>query len=131
MRYRSFLLLIILSAVTISPVYAGSGAGGIIKFFNDSGRAVSITFSGVGCADVYGTLTSVCEGHDWVGPGETRLYKYNWGVTTTWMNVQTPREEWSQGEAPCTYTNKSSTCFAGHKITSTDANKIAEYHFKG
>lgn len=115
-------------------VYAGSGAGGEIRFFNDSDKYLLITFSGTGCAGMYSNLTLVCEGYDNFAPYESVLYKYNWGVTGTWMNVMAARKDWSkydQVAAPCgTQLNKRG-CFADHHSISTSAYKVSSYHFTG
>lgn len=110
---------------------AGSGDGGQIRFFNDSSVPVNVTFSGVGCAGAYYGLTLVCD-TEIVQPGKSAEYKYNWGVTTTWINVQArPGEHTWKTWAPCSPSGSSKLCFLNHETISTNAGIWSEYRYKG
>ena len=118
-------------ALLSGEAMAGSGDGGQIRFFNDSSVPVNVTFSGVGCAGVYYGLTVVCDTEN-VQPGKSAEYKYNWGVTTTWVNVQAPSGEntW-KAWAPCSSSGSSRLCFLDHKTISTNAGVWSEFRYKG
>lgn len=125
------LMILLPLALLSGEAMAGSGAGGQIRFFNDSSVPVSVTFSGVGCAGGYYGLTVVCD-TEVVQPGKNTEYKYNWGVTTTWINVQAPYGDntWKTW-APCSSSGSSSLCFLDHKTISTNAWVWSEYRYKG
>ena len=69
-----------------NPVIAGSGAGGIITIKNNSTSEIEVTWSGVGCALYWGGISYACNG-EYLNSGEEYTYRYNWGVTNTWVNV--------------------------------------------
>ncbi len=125
------LMFIPLLASLNGEAMAGSGAGGQIRFFNDSNIPVSVTFSGAGCAGGYYGLTLVCD-TEVVQPGKNAEYKYNWGVTKTWINVQAPSGDttWKTW-APCSSSGSSRLCFLDHKTISTNAWVWSEFRYKG
>lgn len=135
MSIKIKITVVLLFALVLSPyVYAGSGAGGEIKFFNDSDKHVSITYSGVGCAGWFYGLTLVCESYTDIAPHRSILYKYNGGVTTTWVNVMAAKDDWSkydQDSAPCGPQPNKKGCFADHHDVSTTAYEVSPYHFTG
>ncbi|SFV88470.1 hypothetical protein MNB_SUP05-SYMBIONT-5-646 [hydrothermal vent metagenome] len=62
------------------------GAGGIIKVVNETEGNLYVTWSGVGCTGITEGLGLVCA----IGttrPANSQIYEYDWGVTTTWLNI--------------------------------------------
>jgi hypothetical protein len=102
---RNMKLKILLSSfLLISSSFAGSGAGGQIRYTNGSKYQVNVLFGGTGCAGINHGHTLICEQKENVAPGETVEYKYNWGVTKTWIwtyvndrddDISTTAYEWS------------------------------------
>ncbi len=125
------LMFILPLGLLSSKAMAGSGAGGQIRFFNDSSVPVSVTFSGVGCAGIYKGLTLVCDTKV-VQPRENAEYKYNFGVTGTWVNVQATDgyNTWVTW-APCSVSGNSELCFLNHKVISTSAWVWSEFRYTG
>lgn len=78
--------LLILLTICINTAYAGSGAGGIIKFVNDTKYDVEVIWNGVGCAGASYGIYYACEVAV-IGKQKEDTYKYNWGVTTTWLTI--------------------------------------------
>ena len=80
------LIRIIILVSISSSALAGSGAGGIIRVENLTKEDIRVSWSGTGCVGISGGLTVVCE--DLIlKPEEGYTYKYNWGVTSTWINI--------------------------------------------
>ena len=46
----------------------------------------------MGCSDVVDSLIFVCEAGN-IPKGKEQVYGYNWGVTSTWINVKRVGEE--------------------------------------
>lgn len=103
-------LLIVALAGISSSVFAGTGAGGIIKYTNLSRDTVTVLFGGVGCAGVSNGEPLICDTRENVRPFESVIYKYNWGVTDTWVYTVVP-----------------------HKKTwiTTHANEVTQFNFTG
>lgn len=78
--------IILICSLLLSSVQAGSGAGGIIRVKNETDKEIWVTWSGTGCAGTAGSITLVCE-DSFIKGGKERTYKYNWGVTDTWLNI--------------------------------------------
>ena len=133
-------MLIFISSVmlTVSSAYAGSGAGGQIRFYNDSNKTVSVVFEGLGCFGGYWGDTLVCESYSNVFPGEIKEYKYNWGVTTTWISVATKfHDRWKERSPgvfafPCKgLPEYKKYCYLNSQQVHSNAYKWSDYHFKG
>ena len=109
--------LIFMSYIGVSN--AGSGAGGAITFVNDTNEDMHITWSAVGCAGINADLTFVCQA-SLVAKHDSKNYKYNWGVTDTWLNVGLHK----QYSHPCSSGKaKNSDCKFEHYIVGTTAWK--------
>ncbi|TXL17249.1 hypothetical protein BMR03_16075 [Methylococcaceae bacterium HT2] len=108
------ILLLILSTVSNSAC-AGSGAGGQIRIVNKSLSEITAVWSGAGCAGIYGGVGLSCHS-EIIQPGESYLYKYNWGVTTTWIAASKYN---SQGCGTVTYDKN--LCIYKGWVISTDA----------
>ncbi|MBT5574220.1 MAG: hypothetical protein HOJ97_02430 [Alphaproteobacteria bacterium] len=102
----------------------GSGAGGQILINNDTDRYIYVTWSGTGCAGIKQGLSLVCENAK-IESGGSQLYKYNWGVTTTWINVADFLLE--GGVSACSPLAAKSVqeehCLADHHVVKTKAHK--------
>ena len=98
--YISSLILISLLLGSIQ-VQAGSGAGGAITFVNETDEEMHVIWSGAGCAGIVANMLFVCE-REFIPKHETRNYKYNWGVTDTWLDVGLN----NQYEHPCLFNGK-------------------------
>jgi len=106
--------------------HAGNGAGGIIRVINQTGGDLYVTWSGVGCAGYEQELTVVCEIAT-IPSNQSQTYGYNWGVTTTWINVGTEMDVDEQNENEPVHACASTSeipkkCIANHHVVSTNAN---------
>ncbi|MCP3850968.1 MAG: hypothetical protein GY694_12130 [Gammaproteobacteria bacterium] len=118
-------LLFLASMIFSGLASAGSGAGGIIKVVNSSSYKVQVAFQGLGCAGCYKSLCTVCK-TTVLNAGSSTTYKYNWGVSSTWLNIANYHSEYSDGNTwPCETAESDSECLMKHKTVSTKA-----YHTK-
>ncbi|MBA5248301.1 MAG: hypothetical protein FE834_02010 [Gammaproteobacteria bacterium] len=101
-----------------------SGAGGIIEVVNKTYSDLYVTWSGVGCAGIHEGLSLVCETGT-IPPRGNQTYGYNWGVTTTWINIGT--DIGTDGTHPCSplaSTFLAQACIYNHHVIDTDAHKV-------
>ncbi|MBY0378846.1 MAG: hypothetical protein K2P99_00425 [Burkholderiales bacterium] len=127
---KKLMFTLVLFSTLSGYAFAGSGAGGIIRFVNSSDTPVSVTFSGVGCAGVYYDLTLVCQSEDSIAPGNEVTYKYNGGVTETWVNVAADQISWNTTSNPCAYgSTPDRQCYRDHATVKTKAHKTTNYIF--
>ena len=130
-KIRNLVFLAAISVFSLS-VQAGSGAGGEIYVQNDSEDVIRVTWSGAGCGAAIAFMTLVCEDMT-LNPGEGYHYKYNWGVTKTWLNISIVIEGSNPKINSCAslYVKDNPLCIVSHKTISTDAWKTDICTFSG
>ena len=112
----------------LDSIVRGTGAGGTITIMNNSDHDVYITWSGAGCAGSTWGLTLVCEKAKFTRyiPYQRQTYKYNGGVTETWVNVATDLQHTDKpiGDIhPCSVmSDMKDACVFDHKDVTTYGN---------
>ncbi|GFO72875.1 hypothetical protein BJAS_P3411 [Bathymodiolus japonicus methanotrophic gill symbiont] len=115
-------------ATSLDGIVRGTGAGGTITIMNNSGHDAYITWSGSGCAGAAWGLTVVCEKAKFTRytPYQRQTYKYNWGVTRTWVNVATALDHSNKAIGdihPCSAMSTiKDACVFDHKVVDTYAD---------
>ncbi len=118
-------LLFLASVIFSGLATAGDGAGEIIKVINSSSYKVQVAFQGEGCDGCYKSMCFVCK-TTVLNTGASTTYEYNWGVTTTWVDIANYHSEYGNGDTwPCETAESDSECLMKRKTVSTKA-----YHTK-
>ena len=123
MKNKSIVILLLSMVIATTKVFAGSGAGGEITFVNSTPTPMRITWSGVGCAGDSGMLSLVCE-EKVIKPNGSFHYRYNWGVTTTWVNISIFDPVANESTNPCAAFSGSKgedRCIYDHQEIETDS----------
>lgn len=121
------ILAVLLGACTTETTVEnlkGSGVGGIIEIDNQTISNLYVTWSGTGCAGVTEGLSLVCETAT-IPSEASSAYGYNWGVTTTWLNVATSIDS-AADVHPCSSPlppEQNEACIFDHYVVDTKANK--------
>ena len=124
-------------APTASTASTASNAG-ILHFFNDSAKPVSVVLTAGGCFKVEHGMLFVCHFEEKVDPGSDMTYIFGWGTTRLGMNVQSALHHgWEEsGEdqptytAPCTSAD-SEYCYLRHQLLSLKSGETTDFHFTG
>jgi hypothetical protein len=136
--------------VAVSPLaIGGSGAGGKIRVYNNSSKTIHVTFSGWGCGGVINQISRACASKT-ISPGGKGEYKYNWGVTTTYITIASNKVGWVTKKegllgnvtynpcvSPSSYQDtdqieaKEKHCYLNTKKIKTKAYKWSNYSFTG
>lgn len=109
----------------------GGGAGGIIKIINNSDYDVHATWSGTGCTKVAEGLSLVCATGT-IASGNESTYGYNWGVSTTWLNIG--NELGTDGTHPCSPLASeflAKGCIFDHRDVDTKADDVSTCTISG
>ncbi len=109
----------------LDSIVRGSGAGGTITIMNNTLHDIYVTWSGSGCAGATWGLDLVCEKAKFTRytPYQRQTYKYNWGVTGTWVNIASAIEHTNKpiGDLhPCSdMSGMQDACIFDHKSVTT------------
>ena len=110
-------------------VQAGSGAGGIISFKNNTSENIEVNWGGWGCAGVRGGLSLSCQDAV-IGSKRKATYSYNWGVTDTWINIGIYSDKYTHA---CAH-GGNENCLYNHRIVRTKGwkkDRCTLYELKG
>ena len=110
---KSRLIKIFLLLTITMQAQAGSGAGGIIEVENKTNETLDVIWGGLGCFDIRGGFTLVCD-RGVIEAGRKRTYKYDWGITRTWLNLGL-----GHGEGQHSCFNRNNNCIARGGTVST------------
>ena len=111
--------------------------GGRLRFYNDSDKNISMTFSGLGCIGEHAYLPFVCKFEKNLPPGSEVSYQYPWGVSLTWINVQSAYHDgwaenldWGGYMSPCVRIDSAKQyCYLNHHTLHLHSDRWTDFHF--